>query len=252
MILLFTDFGWEGPYVGQMKAALHAADTNVPPLVDLMHDAPAWNPRASAYLLAAAVAHTPVCSPCVLAVVDPGVGGARRAVVIDAGGTRFLGPDNGLGAALIARAREEGATVRAWEIPVSDAAAPTFHGRDVFAPAAVKAWNGVFGGFRPLAAEALDGWDASPDLDEVVYIDRYGNAVTGRRAATRMGDWELRVRGNRLRRARTFAEVDPGTPFWYENSSGLAEIAVNQGCAAGALDLAVGVPISWYNPDIPK
>jgi S-adenosylmethionine hydrolase len=94
MILLFTDFGYEGLYVGQMKAVLARDAPNVP-VIDLMHDAPAHDPRSAAYLLAALVPEMPEGAVC-LAVVDPGVGSDRTPLVVNADGRWFVGPDNGL------------------------------------------------------------------------------------------------------------------------------------------------------------
>jgi len=95
MIVLFTDFGWEGPYVGQLKAAL-IRDGSGLPIVDLMHDAPAFNPRASAYLLAALVEEFPL-GTVFLGVVDPGVGDPqRRPAVVHADGRWFVGEAAGV------------------------------------------------------------------------------------------------------------------------------------------------------------
>ncbi len=91
MILLYTDFGYDGPYVGQMKAAL-ARDAPGETVIDLMHDAPRHDPRAAAYMLAALAPEMPPDAICV-GVVDPGVGGARPPVVMEVDGRRFVGPD---------------------------------------------------------------------------------------------------------------------------------------------------------------
>ena len=74
-------------------------------------------------------------------------------------------------------------------------------------------------------------------------VNRFGNAMTGLRARLLSGDVRLQAGGNTVVRARTFPDLPPGEPFWYENSSGLAEIAVNQGRADTALGLAVGTPV---------
>jgi len=94
MILLFTDFGSTGPYLGQMEAVLriHAPGVDV---IDLLNDAPPGEPRLAAYLLAALAKHFPAGS-IFLSVVDPGVGGERLPVVLEADGRWFVGPDNGL------------------------------------------------------------------------------------------------------------------------------------------------------------
>ncbi|MDJ0611876.1 MAG: SAM-dependent chlorinase/fluorinase, partial [Kiloniellales bacterium] len=91
MILLFTDFGLEGPYLGQVRSVLHREAPGVP-VIDLVADAPAFDPRAAAYLLAALAPAFPAGS-LFLAVVDPGVGSDRPALAIEAGGQWFVGPD---------------------------------------------------------------------------------------------------------------------------------------------------------------
>jgi S-adenosylmethionine hydrolase len=94
MIVLFTDFGLQGPYTGQMKAVLHQMAPDVP-IIDLFADAPAGNPKASAYLLAA-YAQWFAAGTTFLCVVDPGVGGARPPIMLDADGRWYVGPGNGL------------------------------------------------------------------------------------------------------------------------------------------------------------
>src|ERR1700730_5930098 len=94
MIALFTDFGLDGPYTGQMKAVLHRMAPGTP-VIDLFADAPAGNPKASAYLLAAYAAWFPE-QTIFLCVVDPGVCGERPAIFVEADGRRYVGPGNGL------------------------------------------------------------------------------------------------------------------------------------------------------------
>ncbi len=238
MIVLFTDFGLEGPYVGQMKAVLHHAAPGVPQ-VDLMADAPAFDARAAAYLLAAYAPAFPQGSV-FLAVVDPGVGGARLPLGVEAGGQMFVGPDNGL-LALAARRAE---AARAWQVTWRPARlSASFHGRDLFAPVAARLARGGEPPGAPSPVADMAGADWPDDLAEIVYLDRFGNAVTGLRADRLPHDAVLRAGGRRLERARTFSEVAAGTAFWYENANGLAEIAANQARADHLLGLEVGDPV---------
>ncbi len=235
MILLFTDFGLDGPYVGQMQAVLQREAPGVP-VFNLFADAPAHEPRLAAYLLAAYAPEFPAGSV-FLAVVDPGVGGDRAAAVVEADGRWYVGPENGLFAILARRAR----VAKWWQIEVGEeAVSASFHGRDVFAPVAARLAKGVPPPGAERAVEALLRPEWPDDLDRVVYIDRFGNAMTGLRAAGLDADATLAVGEQRLPRARTFAEVPPGTAFWYENANGLAEIAVNRGRADWSLGLATG------------
>jgi len=243
MIALFTDFGPTGPYTGQMKAVLYREAPGVP-VVDLMCDAPAFNPRASAYLLAALSRQFPPATV-LLCVVDPGVGSASRApVVVEADGVRFVGPGNGLFEAIAAAAPD----ARGWEITWRPGRlSSTFHGRDLFAPVAAMLARGEPVPGRPLAedAPAFRGGEAAwpPDLPEIIYVDHYGNAMTGLRAGAVPPGASFVVRGREIGPGRTFSDAPQGAPMWYVNSIDLVEIAVNRGSAAQALGLQVGDPV---------
>jgi len=236
MICLYTDFGADGPYLGQVRAVL-ARTAPAVPIVDLMSDLPPFRPRGAAYLLAALVAEF---SPgtVFLCVVDPGVGaGGRVPVVVGADGRWFVGPDNGLFDIVIQRGQAAVRREITWHPPRLSS---TFHGRDLFAPVAAslavepRAW-------RELTEAMDDSRAASPeDLAEIVYVDRFGNLITGLRACTLERTCVLSVRGMRFPPGRTFQSVTRGQPVWYENSIGLAELAVNQGNAAARFGLAVG------------
>jgi S-adenosylmethionine hydrolase len=246
MIALFTDFGLYGPYTGQMKAVLHRTAPAVP-VIDLFADAPSRNPKSSAYLLAAYALWFPA-GTVLLSVVDPGVGGARAPVIVEADGRWYVGPENGLFEIAMRRAEAAGTAVRSWEIewrpdmPLS----ASFHGRDLFAPVAARLACGgaapALGRLRPPGAGRQPDWP--DDLPEIVYVDHYGNAMTGLRARTLAPETAFETAaGRRLVRARTFSEVPPGEAFWYENSNGLAEIAVNGGRADTALGIGIGGPV---------
>ncbi|MCA1407286.1 SAM-dependent chlorinase/fluorinase [Ensifer sp. IC3342] len=237
MIALFTDFGLSGPYTGQMKAVLHREAPGIP-VIDLFADAPATNPAASAYLLAAYAVWFPA-DTVFLCVVDPGVGGNRPAVIVEADQRWYVGPGNGLFELVQRRAGK----TRAWEIEWSpEQLSASFHGRDLFAPVAAMLARG-----EPPPGRPRDDFGRRPDwpddLAEIVYLDHYGNAMTGLRAAVLPPDAKLVAAGRTLERARTFSDRLPGSAFWYENSNGLAEIAVNQGRADRELGLAVGSPV---------
>ena len=150
MIVLFTDFGVRDPYVGQVKARLaeHAPAQQV---VDLLHEVPDFNPHAGAHLLAAFAPGFPPGSV-FLAVVDPGVGTPRDAVVVLAGGNWFVGPDNGLLSVVAARHSD----TRLWRITWQpDALSATFHGRDLFALIAADIARGEFPDDKLEAVDAL-------------------------------------------------------------------------------------------------
>lgn len=239
MIALFTDFGLSGPYLGQVRAVLHRDAPGVF-AVSLFADAPVANPRAAAYLLAAYGAWFPR-DTIFLAVVDPGVGGPRPPLIVEGDGRVYVGPGNGLFELVMRRA----ASVSAWEIAWRpEHVSATFHGRDLFAPVVARLARGETVARRPLGPESLRMRDWPDDLAEIVYVDHYGNAMTGLRASAVEPDAHLIVAGRALRRARTFGDAATGEPFWYENSNGLVEISVNRGHAASALGLAIGSPVT--------
>ena len=206
------------------------------PLIDALHDVPAFGIEPAAHLLSALQEEYPPGSV-FLAVVDPGVGTARDAIVVEADRRSFVGPDNGLLSLVWQRARRRKCARIAWR---PERLSSSFHGRDLFAPVAAA-----------LAAKRVPrGWLVSkkepsvllPDreLSQVIYIDHYGNVVTGLRPGDKSA--LLRVGRRSLPYARTFG--DANGPFWYENSMGLVEIAHPQGSAARRLRLRIGSPVS--------
>jgi len=240
MIVLLTDFGLDGPYVGQVRAVLLREAPGLP-VIDLCHDVPAARPDLAAYLLAAWIEAFPRDSV-VLAVVDPGVGGDRRALALEAGGRWFVGPDNGL---LAIVARRGGATAcRALVAEAGGSLSASFHGRDLFAPAAARIARGTAPPGRDCEIADIVGADWPDDLARVAYVDRFGNAATGLRAAGIETSATIEAGGRRVGHARVFADAAPGAPFWYENANGLIEIAANRANAAALLGLAPGDPIS--------
>ena len=234
MIFLFTDFGSGGLYVGQMNALLAERAPKVP-VIDLLHDAPAFNVKASAHLLAALAMRLPRESV-TLAVVDPGVGGPRTPVAVRADGRWFVGPDNGLISVVAGRARKTEAYSIGWR---PQALSTSFHGRDLFAPIAAMLARGRRS-MAKLKKTALAVGFGAGDLGEIIYVDRFGNLVTGLRAAAVPQGRTLAVGGRNISYARVFSEVRAGEVFWYENSLGLAEIAANSASASERLGLKAG------------
>jgi S-adenosylmethionine hydrolase len=235
MIVLFTDFGSSGPYVGQMKAVLHREAPGVP-VIDLFADAPAFDARRSAYLLAAYAEEFP--PPAVfLAIVDPGVGSERRPLVVEADGRRYVGPDNGLFELAWRRAGRRRAATIAWR---PERLSASFHGRDLFAPVAARLAIGAEVSLAAIDELAREPRSWPDDLAEIVYLDHYGNAMTGLRASRLDARATIEVGGRRLARQRTFSDAAAGEAFWYENANGLVEISVNRGRADRDLSLSIG------------
>ena len=237
MIVLVTDFGLAGPYTGQMKAVLRRAAPAID-VIDLFAEAPAGNPKAAAYLLGAYAPWFPT-GTVFLCVVDPGVGGARAPLMLEADGRSYVGPDNGLFELILRRAHMSQVRRITWQPPLLSA---SFHGRDLFAPVAAQLAMGEIPQGEPHAPLRKSAWP--DDLGEIVYIDHYGNALTGLRAMAVPRDSILTVATRKIAHAATFSAVPTGAPFWYENSNGLAEIAINLGRADQVLGLTVGSPVA--------
>jgi Uncharacterized conserved protein len=235
VIVLFTDFGLEGPYIGQMKAILYRQVPGVA-VVDLFSDVPPFDPIGAAYLLAAYSSDFPE-DTVFLCVVDPGVGGPRRGAIVAAGGLRYVGPDNGLFNVVAHRGKH----VRWWDITWQPKRlSASFHGRDLFAPIAARLLRGEAPPGKECDPEGriLPGWPN--DLPKLIYVDRFGNAMAGLRASVLPERAVLKVHGHRVAQVHTFSNVPIGQSFWYENANGLVEIAVNQGRADQALGLRIG------------
>ncbi|TQQ82835.1 S-adenosyl-l-methionine hydroxide adenosyltransferase [Halonotius terrestris] len=251
MLTLTSDFGT--PYPAAMKGViLSRTDAQ---LVDIAHDLPRQDPRAAAFWLRETVPYFP---PAVhLAVVDPGVGTDRAALAIRVGDHALVGPDNGLLRPVVRRLREslpaDEPMVSAYEIVVDDPASTTFHGRDVFAPAAAEIHDA--GVDRIEAVEMLASLDLSDCVDlefptptrddgaihgEVLVVDDFGNAITNV-----PGEWladSERVAVNDVPApvVETFAAVEPGERLLTVGSHGYVECDVNQGRGDDAFGLVAG------------
>ena len=231
-IFLFTDFGYAGPYVGQLTAAILAVCDDLT-VINLMHDAPAMRPDLAAYLLPGVCRDLPNGS-IVVAVVDPGVGGERAALVVETGACVFIGPDNGLMSRLSDIRRVY--TID-WRPPGLSA---SFHGRDLFAPVAARIATEIPFMRSELNPAAIVGNDWPDELNRIVYIDGYGNLMTGVAIENLSENSRLTVGDIEIGYAATFSDVPPGELFWYGNSQGLVEIAANRASADAVLSLALG------------
>ncbi len=259
IVALLTDFGTQDIYVGAMKGALLAVCPEAN-LVDLTHEIPARDVEQAAFCLAAAQPAFPP-GTIFVAVVDPGVGSARRGLAIEAGGFQFVGPDNGLFTCILER--YPGARVRALRNAalMRPRVSATFHGRDVFAPLAGHLARGLPGEqVGPEIADPIrldlgraraidaDTWEAP-----VVHIDRFGNATTAidetivAALLARVEDvpeaLALEVVGQVLPLVRTYSDVRPGEPCGLLGSAGRLEVALRDGHAANVLNLQRSTPV---------
>jgi len=242
LITLFTDFGTADGYVAEMKGVLYDLAPNVE-VVDLSHDVPPQNVERARLAVARYWRRFP--APTVhLIIVDPGVGSERAALAVASEGRFLVGPDNGvLSPALLT------SDAHAVKLAIPAHAAPTFHGRDVFAPAAAALARGVaidslgtpFG--TPVIRRTPNAV-RSPDgalMGEVIAIDRFGNLVTN---LVTTGDHIVEFGRRRLPLRVTYNDVAPGTLVAMVGSSGLVEIALRDGDAAQTLGAEVGAPVT--------
>lgn len=237
MIILFTDFGADDIYVGQIHAVLAEQAPGIP-IIDLLHTAPVFNVRCSGFLLHALQKRFPPGSV-FMAVVDPGVGGERVPLVVKADGKWFVGPDNGLFTRVIQNANEYSASKVLWR---PDAMSQSFHGRDLFAPVAAMLVSGDQPEQETCEPTILD-WPEH--LNSIIYIDHFGNAMTGRSGDSVPKHLKIAVQGKELTYARVFFEREKEELFWYVNSIGLVEIAANCESAVRLLNLKVGDAVEF-------
>lgn len=252
IVTLLTDFGRQDPFVGVMQGVLLAVAPRAR-LIDLTHEVPPqavevgafWLQRCSRYFAAGTV-H--------LAVVDPGVGTARRALALAAQGHFFVGPDNGLftdvlPAADAVYAIDADAMRRRVlaELPGADPSSTTFHGRDVFAPAAalLASGAGLDAVGAPLAGPAPT---LLPDPGEprVMIVDRFGNLITNVECPADGAPPQISIRGRRLRVVRTYGEAAHGECVALRGSFGTLEIAVRDGSAARELGVGRGEAVALH------
>jgi hypothetical protein len=251
MITLLTDFGQRDPFVGLMRAAIARIDRGLT-VIDLTHAIDPQAVEAGAFWLERSFAYLPEGTVHV-AVVDPGVGTTRRPIAVRAAGHSFVGPDNGLLAGILGR--DERAETR--EIDPRHGLgrlSRTFHGRDLFAPAAARLAAGLldFADLGPVVeAPAEASWRGprrGPGWAEghVKVVDAFGNLLTDLDAswASEFGpEARVAVGGRSLRMVGTYGEAPPGELVALINAFDVVEIAMVDGDAARALGLGRGAPV---------
>ena len=272
IITLTTDFGTQDWFVGTMKGVVLGIAPRAA-IVDITHEIPAGDIRAGAFALAAGYRFFPKGTVHV-AVVDPGVGGARKAIAVQTADYLFVGPDNGVLSCALAKEKIKSVhrleNTKYFLQPVSH----TFHGRDIFAPVAAHlSWGAPIHKLGPAQKDFIRLSRPQPRVrqnrieGEVVFIDRFGNAITnientclnpktevvpGRRPALRSNSvsglnasGEVFAGRRRLCRVKAFYQSVPtGQAVAVPGSSGFLEIAVNGGSAAKRFGLKIGDRIS--------
>lgn len=251
IVTLTTDFGYRDAYVGSMKGVVLSIAPHVT-LVDITHDIPPYQIVFAALVLREACPRFPEQSIHVT-VVDPGVGGTRRPLLLKLGGRFYVGPDNGLFTLLLRDYPLEGAwelVNRSYFLPEVSA---TFHGRDVFAPVAAWVAQGVSPEeFGPSVSNPstfdIPGVVCRQDLlqGEIICVDRFGNCISNITSRV-FNEWiqadpfRIEIHGHTLTEiARSYDAVPAGQPLAIFDGLGYLEIAVNQSRASESLGLRRG------------
>jgi S-adenosylmethionine hydrolase len=250
IITLTTDFGTADGYVGAMKGVIaRIAGSHRATVVDLAHDVPPGDVAHAAWVVATATTEFPHGSIHVV-VVDPGVGGARREVVVRARRRWYVGPDNGVFAYVADRASKayaiEDERFRAEHV------SHTFHGRDVFAPTAAAIASGedpTRAGPRVELAGRLPWGPREREVGRIVHIDRFGNLISDLPEAE--ASRAIAVAGQVLPLVGTYEDVAPGQLLAYVGSAGTVEIAVRDGRADQHLSVGRGALVHPFSGEPP-
>ncbi len=256
LFTLTTDFGLRDPYVAEMKAVLLGL-CKTAQIVDITHAVEKFSIRSGAYTLASAAPYFPK-DTINIAVVDPGVGSERRSIIVETKRGFFVGPDNGL---LVLAAQMQGIK-RVFEITnkklMLSKVSFTFHGRDVFAPAAAYLAKGVpleeFGAevvdiVKPPFAEVKK--ENGKVIGEILHVDDFGNIITNIHAKEIVYTEGDRVQAElphnqlQVRFLKTYADVMQLEPLLLVDSQSFLEIAINQGSAASLLQAKPGDKVSF-------
>ena len=258
IIALFTDFGVRDAYVAQMKGVILSINAALT-VIDLNHEVAAFDVRQAAYLLEASSRYLPVGS-IVVAVVDPGVGTARRPVLCATQSDRwFVGPDNGVFTHVLA-----GQGLREAYEPTETAyfgprVSATFHGRDVFSPVAAHLASGVPAADFGPRVETLVTFSVSPPravgrtaVGDIVHIDHFGNIITNIPPALLPGlqigqqlSFTIDERRHTVPFCATYGAQPEGSLVALVSSNGTLEIALTQGSASAQVKAPVGARITF-------
>jgi S-adenosyl-L-methionine hydrolase (adenosine-forming) len=255
IVSLTTDFGLKDSYVAEMKAAFLSICPEAT-FVDISHNVEKFNIRQGAFLLSSAAPYFPDGTIHV-AVVDPEVGTGRRSIIVETKQGFLVGPDNGvlmLAAKAIGEIRIH--EIRSRRLMLTHVSG-TFHGRDVFAPAAAHLANGVpIKEFGPQIADSIQPtftkviYEKDTVKGEILHIDDFGNIITSMRYKDLVDFKEnilqVELSGHKLqmKMLHTYSNTKPQEPLALIGSHGYIEIALNQGCAAAKFGSRIGDKIA--------
>lgn len=260
IITILSDFGLKDPYVAEMKATILSICPELK-IIDISHSIDKYDIRMGAFTLASAAPHFPR-ETIHLAVVDPGVGTKRRPIIIETERFFYVGPDNGL---LVLSAQKEGIR-HTYQITIPQHRLPrmsrTFHGRDIFAPAAAYLAMGyppsqlgreIFEYASPRFNEPY--FKGSELIGEILHVDDFGNIITNipkhylKTINVSEGYFHTIKLGGRTLNVKfcsSYGTVPESTPLMILGSHDFLEISLNQGNAAQAFNAKVGNPIHLF------
>lgn len=252
IITLTTDFGYKDPFVGEMKGVILSINPSVT-LTDITHGIEPHNIAEGAFVIGSSCRYFPI-GTIHIAVVDPGVGSERRAIIMEADGHYFVGPDNGIFSYVMSfSARVKVAHITEEKYFLSKDS-PTFQGRDIFAPAAAWLSRGIaleefgciikdYGKFEIPAPEVKkDGISG-----EVIYIDGFGNAVTNIKKSDLSefgGRFYVKVKDKKVSCAKNYSQASDNKLHYLINSSGYLELFVNMQSASKLCYIGKGEKIT--------
>lgn len=252
VIGLLTDFGTRDYFVAAMKGAILSINQSAQ-ILDISHEIPPQDIKSAAFTLRACYRDFPG-KTIFVTVVDPGVGSKRRPILVETQSYYFIAPDNGLLSFIF----EDSKSARVFEITnnkyYAERVSRTFHGRDIFAPAAAYLSNGVlpgeFGGeindFVQFSTQNPPKFTSFETEAEIIHIDRFGNLVTNIKTKDLPEKFFLEINGQKIKSLRNyFAEAEGGEIFMIEGSAGFLEIAVYKKSAAELLKAKVGQKIGF-------
>lgn len=245
IITLTTDFGYKDPFVGEMKGVILSINPFIT-LVDITHGIEPYNIEEGAFVIGSSYKYFP-SGTIYIAVVDPGVGSERRPIIIEADGCYFVGPDNGIFSYVLSFSSNVKVIHITEERYMFSKDSPTFQGRDIFAP--VAAWLS-----KGIALEAfgctIDDFKMFeiqlPEIEgdiisgEVIYIDRFGNAITNIRKTDLQKFGEqfcVEVKGRVIQPVKNYSQAAGRGLYCLVNSSSHLEIFVNMGSASHLFDI---------------
>ncbi len=248
IITLTTDFGYKDPYAAEMKGVILSINPHAI-IVDMTHSMEPQHIEETAYVIGSSFSYFP-SGTIHIVVVDPGVGSGRKALILDAGGFYFVGPDNGVFSHILHFSSPVNGIHITEEKYMLSKDSPTFQGRDLFAPVAAWLSKGLTpDAFGPSAKDFVTFLVTRSEVThgglsgEIIYLDRFGNAITnikGADLASFAGRYVVEVNNSVSEPVKYYAQAGEDRLGCLVNSSGYLELFVNKGNAAEKYDIKKG------------